>query len=52
MNECVTITKNEYEQLIRDNEKVTILTQIVKCSEYVTPKEIKAILGIAESEGE
>lgn len=45
-NNIVTISAREYEQLIRDSEKVRILTQLILDRADITIYTIKAILGV------
>lgn len=48
--EVITITRKEYEETIRDSERVNILRRIVKASNYISLKELKAILEIEDDE--
>lgn len=45
-NNTVTIPEREYEQLVRDSEKVRILTQLILNRTDITIYTIKAILGV------
>ena len=45
-NNTVTIPAREYEQLVRDSEKVRILTQLILNRTDITIYTLKAILGV------
>lgn len=45
-NNTVTIPERGYEQLVRDSEKVRILTQLILNRTDITIYTIKAILGV------
>ena len=48
----VTISKNEYENLVRDSEQLAIVKNYVEKQEYISTKDIKVLLEIEEKEGE
>ena len=48
--EPISITKKNYEDLIRDSERVDVLKRIVKKSNFISMKELKAVLGIEDDE--
>lgn len=48
--ETITITRKEYDETIRDRERLNILRRIVKASNYISLKELKAILEIEDDE--
>lgn len=48
--EPIAITKKHYKDLIRDSERVNVLKRIVKNNDYISLKELKAILEIEEDE--
>lgn len=48
--EVITITRKEYEEAIRNSERVNSLRRILKNSNYIHLKELKAILEIEEDE--
>lgn len=48
----VTITKYEYQELVRDSERLKILKDYVADAEFISTKEIKTLLGIEEKKGE
>lgn len=41
----VTITKDEYEELIRGKEKLSIIRRIAKVSKYMSMEDLKNIIG-------
>ena len=45
-NNTVTIPAREYEQLVRDSEKVRIITQLILNRTDITIYTLKAILGV------
>lgn len=48
----VTVSKNEYEELVRDSLRLAIVKNYVQKSEYVSTKDIKILLEVEEKEGE
>ena len=48
----VCISLAEYEQLVRDSEKVAMLRNYVKGDKYVYAEVIKKILGVEEKQYE
>ena len=48
----VSIPATEYEALVRDSERMSILKDFIKDGKYTTIDDIKSILGISEKEGE
>ena len=48
MENKVTISIWEYEQLIRAQEQTRILKQLIKDTDYVSSGEVRAVLGIPE----
>ena len=46
----VTVPKNEYERLVRDSEQLSIITNYVERSEYISHKELKILLDITQKE--
>lgn len=48
----VSVPKPEYENLVRDSEKIETLKRLIKSSKYVTTGEVMAILEIEESDKE
>ena len=48
----VCISLAEYEQLVRDSEKVTMLRNYVQGDKYVYAEVIKKILGVEEKQYE
>lgn len=48
----VTVSKTEYEFLVRESEKLDILKNFIKNGKYTTIDDIKSISGISEKEGD
>ena len=48
--EPISITKKQYEDLIRDSERVHVLKRILKKDNYIRIDELKAILEIEDNE--
>lgn len=48
--EPISITKKNYEDLIRDSERVNVLKRIVAKNKFISLKELKAVLGMVEEE--
>lgn len=48
----VSISKSEYEELVRDSEQLKIVKKFVKESEYAGTKDIEILLNTSEEEGE
>lgn len=46
--EPIAITKRQYEELIRDSERVNVLKRIMKKDDYIRMDELKAVLGIED----
>ena len=46
----VTVPKPEYEELVRDSERLDIIEAMLKKNGYVSSGDVKIILGIEESE--
>ena len=46
----VSVPKNEYERLVRDSEQLSIITNYVQRSDYITHTELKILLDITENE--
>lgn len=46
----VSITKSEYEDLIRDSENLKGIIRYLESSKYTTTEDIKSFLGIKECE--
>lgn len=44
----LTISKNEYERLVRDSEQLSIITKYVTNSSCVTSSDIKVLLDLKE----
>ncbi len=47
----VTITKYEYQELVRDNERLKIVKDYVSNAEFISKKEIMTLLGMEEKKG-
>lgn len=48
----ITISKTEYETLVKRSERLDILKNFIKNGKYTTIDDIKSILGISEKEGD
>lgn len=48
----VSIPATEYEALVRDSERMSILKDFIKKGKYITIDDVKSILGISEREGD
>ena len=48
----VTVSKTEYEHLVRESEKMAILKNYVTNGKYTTFDDVKSILGVSEREGD
>lgn len=48
----VTISKSEYEQLVRDSEQLSIITNYVKNCKYASSSDIKVLLDVQEEKNE
>jgi len=48
----VSISKNEYEELVRDSEQLKIVKKFVKESKYANSNDVAILLNISEEEGE
>lgn len=48
----VTVPKTEYENLVRESEKLYIIESYIKNSKYTTFDDVKAILGVGEKAGD
>ena len=48
--EPISITKKQYEKLIRDSERVEFLKRILKKDHYILLDVLKAVLGIEDDE--
>ena len=46
----VTIPKTEYEELVRDSERIAIVKNLLKKDKYGLTGDLKVILNIEESE--
>lgn len=52
-NRTVTLKAEEYEALIRESERLAIVTDYVKQTEYVCKDDLRRILGVVkEQKGE
>lgn len=48
MENKVTISIWEYEQFIKASEKIRVLERLLEQKDYISPDEVKAVLGIAD----
>lgn len=48
----IVVDKEEYEELVRDSARLSIIKNYVKKSEYISTKDIKILLEKEEKEGE
>jgi len=46
----VTLPKSEYEELVRDSEKVQVIERYMQGNKYASTTDIAAILGIKDGE--
>lgn len=47
---AINIPKEEYNQLIRESERLAMIKKIVEKDDYISTKELKVFLGIEEQE--
>jgi len=48
----VSISKNEYEELVRDSEQLKIVKKFIKESKYAGSNDVAILLNIGEEKGE
>ena len=48
----VTITKKEYENFLRESERINIVKRHLKKDGYISDSDLKIIFNFEESEGE
>ena len=47
----ISIGKYEYENLIRESERLHVIERILKQNGYIATNDVKAVLGLKENEG-
>ena len=48
----VHIPKDEYEELVRESEKLSIIKAMLEANNYIPSSDFKAIVGIKEKDGD